>query len=317
MPIALTNWKIINERFTASDVDNFISQLDAYLISVHWVSTAVANGYKYLVTSPQGLQCYVYVRNLGHVAFLFGPFTCTFNMQSLDGTITGQDQEIAVTNITDRTFVIIAGKCQFALAVVGRNSGIEGTSLICGIPFIPDEDLCHGVKPSNPTNQCFYSMGDFNATGSPRKYLILGSSPFGDEPQTNYEAVWDNLLIPGGSSLTALRMPVLTYASYAFNAFDFPSEDVWATHDFWRMEPMLAWAAFGGDPILTSQLWDSMVFAKKFPMDYTIQMDGVNWYVYTDNYLYGVLAFLFTPTGEGGNPFPGSGSDDKLAAFLY
>jgi len=306
---------IIKDTFTAVSANDFVSKVNDYLVQANWISNTVANGYKLLATSPQGLQIYLYVRNLGHTTGTFGDPQVTFNFETLDGMTTGIDQEIAMH--PGAVFVIIAGKSYFRIATIGVSSDIGGSFLIGEIPFIPDENLCDGYKPSNPTDKCFISMGDHNGGGSPRTYLILGSSLFGPTNQISCEALWGTDYCAEGDSIGSLRMPLLTCAPFIFQGFNVPSPDVWATGDFWRMEPFLVWGTTNSTlPLIRAQSWDSMHFAKAFPMDKEIQMDKLKWYVFTDNYFYGVYACLFTSTGSNGvNTNPGVGSD--FAAFLY
>ena len=316
MPIALSNWPIIKDSFTVTDRTDFTSKVNAYLVQANWVSSTVSGGYKILATSPQGLQAFLYVRDLGHSTGIFGDPQVTFNWQTVDGTITGIDQEIALR--PGVTFIILAGKSYMRLATIGVGLDSGGSSLICEIPFIPDVDLCNGIVPATGTNQCFVAMGDHNNGGSPRRYLILGGSPFGPEPQISCEALWGTDYCAEGNAIGSLRMGLLTYAPFIFNGFNAPSPDIWGlTEDFWRMESYLIWGKDNATlPLLRAQSWDSMHFAKPFPMDKELQVDKLNWYIFTDNYFYGVYACLFTTTGQNGeNTNPGVTSD--YAAFLY
>lgn len=314
MPIALSNWPIVREKIIPTSVSDFIERLNVLLISVKWVSESVANGYKYLITSPQGLRCYCYIRNLGHTTGLFGDPQVTFNFERFDGSVTGMDQEIFV-NVHE--YIILAGKSQIAIAITGINANVGGSSLIGGIPFIPDEDLCNGVRPAYGTDNCFIGMGDHNGQGSPRQYLTLGGSPFGPTIQESYEGLWGDDYCAGGNSIGSLRVGLLAYAPFIFQGFNFPSPDIWASGDFWRMEPFLIWGRINSElPLIRAQLWDSMIFSKPFPMDKEVQMDDLLWYVYTDNYFYGVLAFITSPTGDEGVPTRGTAAGN-YAAFLY
>jgi len=325
MPLGLSKWKTFRHNFTATSVDDLALKIKDYLLEVKWIHISdVTGGYKLFTRSPQNLEAYFYIRNLGHTAGVFPNAyqTLTMNWESIDGTITGMDLEIAYNTIPDEEYVLITGKSQFALAKVGVSADVHGSSLIVSIPFIPTEISCGGKRPvQGLITQCWISMGDFESAGSPRKYLILGSGTFAPEDQVSYEALWETDLCVGGSHIGSLRMPTLTYAPYIFNGFNFPSDNIWATHDFFRIEPFLAWGTSNSDdPMIRGQLWDCMIFAKPFAMDYTIQMDGYNWYVYTDNYLYGVLAFIDIDggTGDEGVLYPGTTTEgNKLAAFIY
>lgn len=320
MPLALSNWKITKSIFTVTGVDDLATKIKDYLVTVNWIAFSMVGGWRMFCRSPQNLEAYLLIRNLGHTTGIFGYQQLTFNWQSIDGTITGMDLEIAWDTVPGETFLLIAGKSQFALAKMGVNTDAKGSSLVVSIPFIPTEIACGAVRPvKDLITQCWIAMGDHNGAGSPRKYLILGDSPFGATDQESYEGLWEVTLTPGGHHEGSLRMPMLTYAPYIFNAFNFPSDDVWATHDFFRIEPFLAWGDTNtGIPVIRGQLWDCMNFAKPFVMDYTIQMDGLNWHVYTDNYLYGVLAFIDVPgTGEGGHPFDNIGEGSNFASFIY
>lgn len=321
LPIALSNWDITKDTFTVTSVDNFVTKMNVYLTSVHWVGTAVTGGFRYLITSPQGRQVYCFIRNLGHrTGGVFTSPQCTINFKTIDGTITGMDHEIIIRGTPDNVFVIIAGKSQLALARIGVHEDNLGSSIVCGIPFISGEASCGGIRPSVPSDQCFFAMGDHQNGGSPRKYLLLGSGLFGPESQNSCEALWGTDLCGAGNSIGSIRIPVFTYASSIFHGFNFPSNMNWASHDFFRLEPLLVWGNVNAaEPVIRAQLWDSMIFTRPFSMDYTVQMDGLTWYVFTNNYLFGVLAFISGSTGSNGNPDPDilGGSSDKFAAFVW
>lgn len=318
MPIALSNWPITKQTFTSATVASFIATMNTHLTSVGWLGAVVPQGFKYHITSPQGLQIYCYLRDLGHGTGIFGTDKqATFTFETLDGTITGLDHDIVIRNSSPNDFILIAGKSQMALAKVGVHNDLGGSSIVCGIPFIPDEDLCDGWKPSNPTDQCFIAMSDMDAGGSPRAYLILGAGSISPENQFSCEALWGTSYCAEGNYIGSIRLTCLTCAPYIFQGFNYPCPDIWATKDFWRMEPFLAWGLTEDKiPVLRAQLWDSMIFAKSFVMDHEVAMDQLNWYVFTDNYFYGVLAFNYTSTGtDGTNTTYGIGGD--LGAFIY
>lgn len=318
MSIALTNYKIVKATFHASTRTEFIEKVNGYLVQVGWIPQVVAGGYKYSVTSPQGLQAYAFWRDKGHTAIAGDP-QVTFNWTTVLEDITGMDQEIVIRPIPDRDFVIIAGKCYFRIATLGVNTDQGGSSLIAEIPFTNKKIECETLITTKPAVQCWISMGDHSNGGSPRQALILGSSFFGPNTQASCEALWDTDLCEGGNPYGSLRIPMLTTATFIFQAFNFPSPDIWGlSNNFWRVEPNLVWGKLNSDlPLLRAQCWDCMLFARPFAGDTIVNVDDLDWYIYTDNYFYGVMACLFSNTGEGGQSHNPANGQKNLGVFTY
>jgi len=295
MPIALTGGRIVHRHFTASTSSVLIENVVSALEACGWVSTVVTNGYRLQCASPQGLNIFLYIRYLAHSFGLSFGNTVTFNFQTLDAVTTGQDQEIEI--IPAATYEIVAGTCQFFLGIVGTATNAGGGSVCGGIPFVPGAAPCGNQIPALSVNQAFWSMNDFGGGDTPRSSLIVTGS------QLNAEALWNDQYSPPDDPVSSVRICCLTVAPSIANGFNLPSPVLWYNGDWFRTEPLLCWGFLAGAiPQIRGQIWDAMVFSKKFAMDVRQNLDGYAWLNWTDNYRYGGLNLLIPSVDfHGGN----------------
>src|SRR5262245_60264109 len=64
MPVAYSNLPIVKGTIRADSVAHLIADLDALVATAGWTAkTSVTDGFKYILTSPQGFQCKVLVQD--------------------------------------------------------------------------------------------------------------------------------------------------------------------------------------------------------------------------------------------------------------
>jgi hypothetical protein len=288
MPVALTGAPIVQRHFTANTASLLIENVVQALVFVGWISSTVTNGYKLQCVSPQGLNVFLYIRSLGHRFSLSFEPTITLNFETLDGTVTGVDQEIEISGAN--TYQLVAGCCYLALGNLVSSVNTGGGNFIGGIPFVPDAAPCGEQIPALSVNQAFWSMGDYGGIGyTPRQGLITNGQ------LSHSEALWNDIYSPPGDPDSSVRFPTLTPAPSIAYGFNFPSCVEFYNPDlFYRIEPLLVWGLEAGHPLkIRAQAWDAMLFCKRsMPMDVITESDDHDWLCWSDAYLFAGLHLL-------------------------
>lgn len=305
MPLISSGGVQIIHSFTISNGVDLMNEVSTVLQACGWIATVVTDGFRFQGQSPQGMEIFLYIRDLGHKQGVFFPPEITFTFQTTDMAITGIDHELVIN--TSYTYQIIACRCQLFICVLGVLSDPSGSSICGGIPWIPFAvGTCSDqvIVEELPT-QSFWAMGDSgNNTGtSPRQALIEGSSIFGPEPMPGCEALWGTDYCAPGNDVGSLRIPLLTTAPYIFQAFNFPSHVRYHNDDYLTYEPILVWGTSNSTiPIVRGQIFNSMITSIPFDMDTSRLVDGIPMVNYTHQYLYGALHLIAIPFDSlGGN----------------
>lgn len=302
MPLAQTGARLCHRRFTASTAAKLIDNCVSALVFCGWVvESTVTGGYRLQGVSPQGLNIFLYIRDLGHSAgILVGyPYTVTFTFQTIDGVFTGLDQEVGID--ATKTYQIVAGPCQIFLSMVGVTNDGGGSNMCGGIPFVPFAATCGGQIPALSTNQCFWSMGDFGSGKPARNNLIT------QDNQHQCEALWNDQYMTDGYGLYSLRIACIVPAPNIQSGFNYPSPAIWYNGDFYRYEPLLCWGLQRFyTPKVRAQIWDACVFSKTFALDtrQNVDVEGASysWLNWTSpaGFVYGSLN-LMIPSKEFGD----------------
>lgn len=302
MPLITAGGTQIIRSFTVSTGAQLVDEISTTLQNCGWVATLVTDGYQLLGQSPQGMQIYLYVRNLGHKFGAFFPTEVTLQFKTTDLSISGEEHELLIDS--SWTYQIIASRCQFFICALGVLYDVSGSSVCGGIPWIPfavgtcsDQVIVDGL----PT-QAFWCMGDHNDGGSPRRFLIEGGSIFGPHAMTGCEGLWGTDYCAGGNAIGSVRIPTLTTAPLIFGALNQPSPIIYHDDSFITIEPMLIWGTDNTTlPFVRGQIFDAMITSKQFDMDTSRLVDGVTMINFTHQYLYGALHLIGAPPGTAGN----------------
>jgi len=292
MPIALSEGRVIHRLFVAATPAGMVEIINTTLQACDWISTAVTGGYRLQGVSPQGLNIYLYVRDLGHT-FQAGPLEfipqCTFNFETIDGAFIGMDHEMIPTLGTCQ---IVAGCCYLWVSILGMAFHAGGSHFCGQIPFAPDAAACGEAIPALSTNQCFWASGDSVGDVGPRGALLTNGT------MSQSEALWNTDYCAGGSAVGSPRFSCLTWASHVFGGFDLPSLILWRNGDDFELEPTLCWGTSNAAiPQLRTQAYDCMIFTDPVAMDTRQTRNGRDYLAFTNLYRFGCL-HLIIPTGS-------------------
>lgn len=144
---------MFDQTLDGSTSANLLVDLDVAVLAAGWTGkTAVPGGFRYALTSPQGLTCHcritdsIFASNRVDVQF---SDTADVAFGSLNRILTS----------AGRVYQIHANPCQIFLAEVGVTK-TNGRSMSGGIPFVP-EDVgdCHDDVSPTLTTEAWWSIG--------------------------------------------------------------------------------------------------------------------------------------------------------------
>lgn len=303
MPLISSGGTQLFHKFTASVQGDIITEVSTVLQACGWVATVVTDGIRLQGQSPQGLQIFLYIRDLGHKFGTFFPPQITFNFQTIDGTITGIDHELVFD--ATYTYQIVACICQIFISVKGVLKDVSGSVICGGIPWIPFTvgPCSNEIIVTDLPDQSFWAMGDSGDAFSPRVHLITGLSPFGPFDMKGSEALWGTDYCAESNPIGSPRILALTVAPLIFSAFNFPSHIRYFNGDIITYEPILVWGTHNDDlPCVRGQVFNSLITSVPFDMDTTRMVEGIPMINFTHQYLYGALHLITTPfQSSGGN----------------
>lgn len=286
MPLALSGSRIILSDYPASTAAELGDRTISRLQWAGWVvESTTTHGYRLQCESPQGMDVFMYVEDLGHRLNLAFQPTLTFRFETLDGLVTGQDQEVEVNNASG--YELWANRCSLFLSQKGIDVNSGGGNFCGGIPFIPGAVACNSKLQTDGAMQAFWAMGDYNTGTSPRHALITYNT------QNNCEAGWNDKYSPGGSFTSSLRIPAVTIASAVTNGLNFPTRVIWYSYDELFYEPFLCWGLESGDDTrLRGQIYDAVCYSKARVLETTFTAETIPFLNWTNNWFYGGIGLL-------------------------
>jgi len=283
MGVAFSDSAIAYQPLRTDDPDNFIDDLDEVLVGVGWVSTPVTGGFIYTLTSPQGLQARLQVRNLGDSVPFAGTYKyVTLQFLNMTGSVVGFEHKVTTgPGFSAEEYWVLAGICQVFIAILGNStSTISGvppdahrTSFAGGIPYIP--------TPIGP--ECEASSGDAEVTTS-----IWWSSRRGGTPEQwqhirtgryccNYFDFQRNGAVyihNNSSSLdtpytgTLQLYPLTMTEDVDFWFYTFPRIIRYGDDGYMKITPYLGWTFS-----IWGQLWDAFLATDVLPLESTVEYD--------------------------------------------
>ena len=173
MAIAYSNGPVLYTKSIRCDTSaNLRADLDAALTSVNWARVAVTNGFKYTITSPQGLQSKVLIQDQG-TGYVIIQFL------SMDETKQGLAHSIQyAATYASIGYELVANQCQMFLALNGVADLVIPTggganqryySIAGGIPYVanpaPGTECALSGGTNAAVSQIFWSSSEaaFNA----------------------------------------------------------------------------------------------------------------------------------------------------------
>lgn len=286
MPMAFSGGNVALAYFNGPDTATIGDKTLAYLKWCGWeIESTTPDGYRLQCVSPQGMNVFLYIEDLGHSAGLsFNP-TLTFRFTSITGDVVGQDQEIEIG--ASDGYELWCNQCSIFLAKRGVAFDSGGGSICGGIPFVPGGTTCNEKYQAETVSQAFWSMGDFLTGVTPRRDLITRND------QKNSEACLNGNYSPGNVIASSVRIPAITVSSQIFNGLNFPSRTIWYTYDELFYEPFLVWGMTSGvQPRLRGQIYDVVVHSKARPLEERFTADNFPFINWTDNWQYGGVGLL-------------------------
>jgi hypothetical protein len=295
MPIAFSRSRIIVTTAPGTSIALLRSGLNRALRDAGWDGSSVTGGYKYVITTRQGLQAACWIRDLG--AASLGVPMLSVHFGSVDGSVMGKEHYLPV-NALRETYQIIANECQMFVALEDTYStgpaeetgfgGLPYYAVAGGVPYIPKEVVlseCGAAEPE--VSELWWS------SGTPHGFRSEYQHPDGE-----YSSGYDSDVQAGGGALESrLRLAPLAHPEYDFTIFNLPQKTQWADGTPVYTDPLLLWGA----PIarVRGQIWDAMLGSKPAALDHEItteETDPDTGEAYTGEFIW--RNYLYSPGVE-------------------
>lgn len=248
--------------FTGTDRDSYIAEWDTRFRSVGWIATPITGGFRYTITSPEGLTALVemwHTDNTGQVWFRMLSSGATSRVSTSYfvypiGT---------AIDSTPQTMVLWCNPCQWFIAKVGTSGSGEfwPRSVMGGIP---KTDACDGGL----AGESWWFLGDDNFNGTFRRTC---------EPSTSFSVCTNGVLRASPSAAyEADRLRIVRRVWTAWNHWDrsdaYHANDpvVFADGTGILYDPLIAWSVTDGKVApIQGELWDSFMDTKEAALEAT------------------------------------------------
>jgi hypothetical protein len=261
--IAFSNAPIIDDLITGTSAAGFVAALDALLVSAGWDRIAtLADGFKYRITSPQGLIARVTVEESGFAGFV--------NVHMLDDTeaITSQLFDLFCT--TGREYRVTAGVCQMFLALPGVSDDQHASqhyhSLACGIPYIAEGELgeiltdeCAVHTNSDETTEAWWIEGNGAGGVDNFRYSLICRK---------WSACRNGSLVESSNFNTAARLRIFPLR-HPYGPFNPSAQKTqWCNGEPLFIDPCIGWGDTAGNPArVRGQVYDAMLASYDHALD--------------------------------------------------
>jgi hypothetical protein len=260
MPVAYSHSRIVVETIDGTTSANLRAGLHAALELAGWSAAPVTGGYKYTITSRQGLTAACWIRDGNPL------LTPRVNVQfgSADGSQMGYEHQI-VTRAGRESYQIIANDCQMFVALEGQWNVAPDTDaylFVCGgVPYIPQDVLLSSDCSAPEILEAWWSSGSTHGFRNNTTH-----------PSSEYSACFDGELTTGGGSDTRLRLAPLAHADSEYRT---PAPQTqWFNGDPVYTDPLLLW----GSPVarVRGQIWDCMMGSLPRALDHEITTEEID-----------------------------------------
>jgi hypothetical protein len=266
MPIAFSRSRIIVTTAPGTSIALLRSGLNTALTDAGWVGSSVTGGFKYVITTRQGLQAACWIRDLGTAPL--GVSCLSVHFGSVDGSVMGKEHLLPCNSLRE-TYQIIANECQMFVAL--EDTYATGPALETGFGGLPYYAVCGGV-PYVPFD---VELSECGAEPDVTEAWWASGSPHGfrseyQHPDGEYSSCWNGEAQAGGGALESrLRLAPLAHPEYdfAYDARD-PQLTQWADGSPVFTDPLLLW----GSPValVRGQIWDAMLGSQRAALDAAI-----------------------------------------------
>jgi hypothetical protein len=257
MGVRYTGGPIVYLQTIRADTSaNMRADLDAAVLAAGWTDkTAVTGGFKYTLTSPDGLQMKVWIQDLGDhtITNSFIRITPT----SFDEVRVGNPQVMVYGGAFSASlYEVWANVCQFFVALVGTVSGATFINFACGIPAIPPDvasPCTAGLNPPTVT-EAWWSSGAEGATDFRNsRYAVGGFSTCYNGSLEVFAS--GQSFDPGDGGYLAL-LPFCSTQNVDLQTSTPPQSVKYS-----NATPMRTDAFVGWDFVMRGQLWDAFLMA--------------------------------------------------------
>jgi hypothetical protein len=246
----------------ADTAAHLLADLDGALAGVNWASTPIADGYEYVLTSPQGLQCKVRIKNTGGTVFGGYPYV-TVQFVSIDGLHSGTEHWLVCgpAEFIAAGYQVVANCCQLFVSLRGITTDLLPSdlhSVAGGIPYVAEADpdtecaAAAGADAETTTGIWWSSGGYHRAVGNFRTSRYA---------QQNFSHFRNGVLVTkySGSNLgptdgTLQLYPLTEPENVDFWFFSHPQILRYGDDAPFYIHPFIGW----GYQIM-GQLWDAML----------------------------------------------------------
>lgn len=298
MGIAYSGTDIVWTAFDGSTKELFVANFHAAALQANWGWSEIADGYEYLLTSPQAGMQPVRLK-LWKEPTPYNANRVCFQMLSQDGARVASIYPIRC----DGEYKLHANACQFFLARTGVTLGAGwdgifgyymGMWAICGgIPYVPT--LAEGALPGGgeiswvdhapqEPNEAWWCCQEFrwswHCTGFDACWN--GDHRHQIDKYTPYSFQY---ITPGRGFL---HLPVVTPVL----VYNHAKAVWWDDHEGDEplyLDPLIAWGqnTATADNIIRGQLWDAVIVSVDRPLDHEMSFEDLDWvnYMHWEGYL--------------------------------
>jgi hypothetical protein len=256
MAIAFSRSRIIERSIPGTSISLLRAGLNTALTDAGWVGSSVTGGYKYVITTRQGLQAACWIRDLG--IDVLGTPALSVHFGKVDGSLMGL-QHLLVCSSYRESYDIIANECQMFVGLHGHTGsgpasesifgGLANLAVCGGVPYVPLAVVLSDCGAAEPeVSELWWSSGSRHGFRS--EYL---------HPDGEYSSGYDgDVQAGGGAAESRLRLAPLSHAQYDFSYDASPPQlTQWADGTAVYTDPLLLWGA----PVarVRGQIWDAML----------------------------------------------------------
>lgn len=295
--IVFSDGQIVEELFDGSNKTTCVEELADILAAAGWNNLgAITGGYKFELTSRQGLQarCTLVASDFGA-----GEHGAALTMMSADESAVGATFRLKCA--PDQTFKAIANECQLFAWLPGYSDDAFNTNYnhnyACGIPFVFPSELeeeptageCGIIDNAEiVTRDLWWACGGSGTAFQPATFRwSLTTSKF------TSTASWNYGVIGGTGAAQSVRIFPTRHARSTLGvSVDYTR---WANGDPIYLDPLIGWGDAAGNPAkFRGQIYDAFLASYDQPLEDTLTtgepneeggLTSVNWLNYTHSNL--------------------------------
>jgi hypothetical protein len=260
LSIAFSHTRNVFATIDGSTKAILLAGLDNVLQSAGWVRSSVTGGFKYLLTSRQGLTAACFIRDLG--ATDLGLPCLTIQFATADESAMGKTHLLGASSY--RTYDVIANGVHMFAAVSGLTNlppegettfGVTRLAVCGGIPYVPFDNACAGLDPEDFSSVWWSSGSSSGDTFRTSWY---------HDASNEWSAYYNGELYDSGAAAEA-RLRLGAVAHPTDNFFIPGQKTQWLDGTPLYFDPLLAW----GDPTarVRAQIYDAMLASRDVPID--------------------------------------------------